>query len=472
MVWSDCIGTDGLPVPRCSVTLGRVKTSVSQLLNVTVAVLVAFTIGCKDKAKPVSVIMISVDTLRVDALGSYGNRAARTPNIDRLAKEGVLFENTLSQAPATGPSFSSILTSKYPAEHGVLHSTKALEEDQLTMAEIFQQSGYRTGAFVSCSILSSKYGFSQGFDEYNEKFTRNYSRDHVERDARHVTKAAISWLSSSKEKPFFLWVHYFDPHTPYQKHASRDLDNEVGKYAFIRGIEKERSEDRLARHLPMIKKLYADEVAYTDDHVGKLMGELRRLGVIDNTLVILNSDHGEELFDHNFFHGHYKSMHQSVLHVPLIFRFPRALPGGQRIDDVVENIDILPTVLSAVGIKHPKGLSGYDLLAPMKGAKKMPRRIAWAQREPYKRMPGGDAFAAWADRWKFISFSRAKNQLFNLEKDPSEHFNTIDTEPKRASVFEKELQTWRGRGNHMQAVDRTQLEAESLMVLKNLGYVQ
>lgn len=243
-----------------------------------------------------SILLITIDTLRADALGCYGHQRTQTPTIDLLATNGILFENVMCQAPATGPSFASMMTSKYPAECGVLHSTMPLSDSQLTLSEILQSHGYRTGAFVSCSILHSRYGFSQGFDVYNEEFQRHYSKKDVERVAPATTEAAVSWIREQDESPFFCWLHYFDPHVPYEPHSDDAPTSHMGTTEFLTGLEKRQSREELHEVMPLIGRLYDGEVTYVDKHIGKVLSNLSQIQDIENTLIILAADHGEELF--------------------------------------------------------------------------------------------------------------------------------------------------------------------------------
>ena len=234
--------------------------------------------GCGRRAgapPKASVVLITIDTLRADALGCYGHSAARTPSIDGLARRGVLFENAVCQAPATGPSIASMMTSTYPLENGVVHSTLVLGEKNVTLAETLKKHGYRTGAFVSCSILDSKYGFAQGFDVFDDAFTKKYSDTELERDADATTQAAISWLGGQRGQRFFAWVHYFDCHLPYEKHSSEDLDETVGTRAFVEALEAERSQEKIEQALPMIRKLYDDEVSFVDGHICPCQGPVK-----------------------------------------------------------------------------------------------------------------------------------------------------------------------------------------------------
>ena len=419
-----------------------------------------------------SVLFVSLDTVRADALGCYGSKSARTPTIDGLAGAGVLFEDAMCQAPATGPSFASIMTSKYPQNCGVLHSTMVLPDTQHTLAEEFKARGYRTGAFVSCSILKSKYGFSQGFDVYDETFTRHYSESEVERDAADTTRALTRWLAMEPGAPFFAWVHYFDPHAPYRRRATSQLDEELGTYAFLRKLEESQSLDKLKEALPSIKALYDDEVAYVDRQIGKVLETLERAGMRNDTLIVVAADHGEELFDHHFFHGHFASLYDSVLHTPLIFSFPGKLPQGVRKNGLVENVDIFPTIMAVLGYPPTAGLQGQDLLPAMLGEKEAPIRCGFAQREPYAWMPGGNAYAVRKSAWKLISFASAPDQLFHLAQDPMERNNLAASQKNKYSHFETILEDWLQQGMPAVVVHRESLDPDDLATLKSLGYAR
>lgn len=420
-----------------------------------------------------SVLLLSIDTLRADVLGCYGKENARTPNLDSLAQTGVLFENAMCQAPATGPSFASLMTSKYPEACGVLHSTMPLRDGEHTLAEEFQQKGYRTGAFISCGILQSKYGFRQGFDAFDEAFlNRELEAERVERDAAETTAALTDWLRNEPGKPFFAWVHYFDSHAPYRRRATPGLDEQLGTMESLTGLERMKSEELLGTHLPAIKALYQDEVSYVDEQVGKVLETLKEIGGRDNTLIVLAADHGEELFDHHFFHGHFMSLSESVIRTPLIFSFPKKLPEARRIAGLVENLDIFPTTMAVLGYLPPAGLQGQNLLPAMKGEAEVPLRYGFAMREPFAEFPGTNSYAVRMGVWKLVFFRTAPNELYNLEADPMEKENLAAAEPDRLAQFEKVFGDWRKNGAPGVAVDQKGLDPDDLATLKSLGYIR
>ena len=424
-----------------------------------------------------NVLLVGLDTVRVDALGAYGSAGARTSTIDALARRGTLFGRALAQAPVTGPSFASILTGRYPVEHTVVHSTRLLPESELTVAERFQQRGYETAAFVSCSIVSREYGFAQGFDHFDQRFDRHYDGGHYERGAVAVTDAALGWLGKrSPDRPFFAWVHYFDAHAPYQPHGFGAIDPAVGTLRALRAFGSDR--EGRERALPSIRALYDGEVAHVDRQLGRLMGALEAAGMTERTLVVVVADHGEELFDHDDFFGHFTQLTQSVLQVPMLMAGP-AVPKGRRVGQWVETVDLLPTLLSLAGLsaRPPSGSarpvrpSGRDLTGLMQG-ERLPARIARAQREPYPGMPGGLAFAAVQGRWKLQWFTQSGARLYDLSADPLERKDLAAARLAIAVELKKHLAPWRAATERLGFTDPFTLPAQDRAVLEALGYIQ
>ena len=224
--------------------------------------------------------------------------------------------------------------------------------------------------------------------------------------------------------------------------------------------------------LPAIRRLYRDEVSYVDAHVGSILNLLDTLGLRDDTLIVVAADHGEELFDHDFFHGHFRSLYQSVLHVPLILSFPERLPANVRVAGVVENIDILPTILATLGQPIPEGVQGRSLLDVMHGGGTEDSRLAFSQREPYAGMPGGRGFAVRDGPWKLISYSDAPDQLFDLSTDPLERHDLSQRHRDRSTAMAARLTAWRRQGFEARLVDRESLDPEALRTLRALGYLE
>jgi arylsulfatase A-like enzyme len=422
---------------------------------------------------PHSVLLIGIDTLRADALGAYRGTGVHTPRLDHLAREGLVFERALAQAPATGPSFASIHTGTYPVEHDVLHSTRPLPEDRRTMAEHFRERGLRTSAFVSCSIVASRYGFSKGFEHYDEDFESKYSGAHFERDAAATASRAIEWLESlGEDESFFSWVHFFDPHAPCKGRARTDLEEKLGTLQVLAWLGRRRSQKDIDRLLPQIRGLYDAEVTYVDQQVGRILDALRRMERLEDTVVVISADHGEELFDHDFFHGHFTSLTQSVLHVPLIVWHPNTVGRG-RVAERVENVDIFPTLAAMLGADQTlEGVSGQDLGPLMRGEGSVKPRVVRAQREPYEKLPGGLGFAALRDRWKLTWYSRVGARLYDLEADPMERRNRASQSPEEVRALLPTIQPWLEDTEKLGFRDPGNLDARDVEVLRELGYIQ
>ena len=261
--------------------------------------------------EPLNLVVITLDTTRADRMGAYGNGNVETPAFDRLAREGVLFEQAVSVAPLTLPVHSSMFTGKFPPEHGVRDNGGFfLGPEQVTLAEVFKARGYRTGGFVGAYVLDSKWGIGQGFDTYHDKFdlseSRGVSLAAIQRPANEVVDQALPWLDAGRRQPFFAWLHLYDAHSPYRP--------------------PEPFASRYKGHP------YNGEIAFTDSQVARVIAELEALGVYDRTIVVVMGDHGESLGDHGeAAHGFF--IYNSVVNVPFVVRAPfsrDAGPAGRR----------------------------------------------------------------------------------------------------------------------------------------------
>ena len=290
-------------------------------------------------AKP-NVLLITIDTLRADHLGCYGWNAVRTPAIDALAARGVLFSRAFAHTPATLPSHTSILLGLTPNAHGVHdNSNFIVRDDFLTLAEWLKAQGYATGAFVGAFPLDSRFGLVQGFDVYDDNYGSQGPTDltFVERKGDVVVGQALGWLEGRAE-PWFLWVHVFDPHQPYEP------------------PEPFRSQ--------YPRDLYDGEIAFADSALARLFGFLKDHKIEDRTAVILTADHGESLGEHGeSTHGYFA--YNATLHIPLILALPGMRPG--RVEANVFQVDIFPTVCGILGKKEPTGLQGQSLLPLVQG---------------------------------------------------------------------------------------------------------
>jgi arylsulfatase A-like enzyme len=399
-------------------------------LTLRLLALLILLLSCSRDGPPPNVLLIGVDTLRPDHLGSYGYGRSTSPHIDGLADEGILFERAVSQCPWTLPSFASIMTSLYPSQHGAGLNMGDLGTGFPTMAEILADQGYATGAVVSSRVLSPEFGLNRGFAYYD------VNRADEERRAPEVTSIALSWLDGVDGQPFFLFVHYFDPHLPYAPPAPYDGIFETATGSLF-GSEfdlrplledaatlRELLEAFTGPDWERIVSLYDGEIAYTDEAIGGLLQGLDERGLMENTLVILLGDHGEEFYEHGGL-GHGHTLFDEVIRVPLVISPPGGLPGGMRIKSQVRMVDVLPTILDLLGFEFVYAPEGVSLLGLMESGLRerarhgslFPSEVAYS--EGLRR--GTERKSLCAYPWKLIYDTETdRDMVFSLEADPGE----------------------------------------------------
>jgi choline-sulfatase len=372
---------------------------------------------------PRHLLIVTIDTLRADHLGCYGNRAVATPNMDRWAREGAIAPDATVHVPLTRPSHVSIFTGLYPAQHGIRDNiSRALAPEVPTLAEAFKAAGFRTSAFVSSIVLSAQSGLGRGFDEFSDRFELGADAadearflDILERRGDVATGEAVAWLGAHAADRTFTWVHLYDPHLPYEPpepYASRYAD-----------------------------RPYDGEVAWSDELVGRLDAALARSGIRDQTLVVLTSDHGEGLGDHQEpVHGFF--VYESTLRVPLIMRGPGIVPGT-RIPVVARSVDLFPTVLELMGVAAPqpgRALAGRSLAAALHGrSKRVDEEPSFAESlTPRIHYGWSDLRSVREGRWKYILAPRP--ELYDLAGDPGELTNLVEAEPARARALRAGLE--------------------------------
>jgi arylsulfatase A-like enzyme len=415
----------------------RITTSMPARLRLAAflaaMILACLVISCGQKAPTTNLVLIGVDTLRPDHLGCYGYDRATSPNIDRLAEGGVLFENVMSPCPWTLPSFATIFTSLYPSQHGATGSRTAMREGFPTLASLLMENGYATGAIINAPYLKGKYKMDRGFDFY-------YMTPPEGRDADGTTEDALRWIDDNSAGPFFMFAHYFDPHIPYVPPAPYDSIFDPGYAGKVRkpynpkwlprarlhGFERVTNLNQADRD--HIKALYDGEVAFTDAAIGDLIDGLKARGLTENTLIVLLSDHGEEFFEHGGFeHGH--TLYNELLRAPLILSQPGRIPEGRRVSGQARLVDILPTLLDILGVDCESHLEGRSLSGTLsegaggetrpggRAGCMFPHDFAYAEAMLY----GGEQKSLTAYPWKLIyEMQDAKTSLFNLEEDPGE----------------------------------------------------
>ena len=396
-----------------------------------------------------NVLLITVDTLRADHLGCYGYSGIQTPRIDGLARAGIQFNQAYTPVPITLPSHTTIMTGQYPIQTGVRdNGTFRVSEKSSTLAEIFHQQGYRTAAFVSAYVLDSRYGLNQGFDYYDDTLNPKGQVMFLdsERSAEQVTQSALSWIGQNAGSSFFTWIHYYDPHASY--HPPSPFAEQYADHP------------------------YDGEIAYTDHWIGVLLDRLKSLGVLDNTLVVLTADHGEGLGEHNE-KTHAIFIYDATLHVPLILCYPKKLTKAKRIEEFVRTLDIMPTILSIVGIPTPPSCAGVDLTEIIQGKKDTLGLILYCATLYPQINHGWSPLEGIRTRdWKYIR--APKSELYHLAQDPSE-LNNLENQPANAS-----RQQWPVRLDELKKQvtirkspegTRLVLDPEAREMLQSLGYV-
>jgi arylsulfatase A-like enzyme/Tfp pilus assembly protein PilF len=403
--------------------------------------------------KPLNVIIVTADTLRADKLASYGNPRIATPNLDRLAASGVQFDRTTTVTPLTLPAHSSIFTGTYPMYHGVRdNGGYYLEPEQITLAEILKDQGYATGAFVAAFVLDSRWGLDQGFDRYFDDFDlskfETISLDTVQRRGDEVLAEALTWLESVREKRFFSWIHFYDPHTPYEP-----------------------PEPYLSQYEGVRWGRYDGEVAYVDSLMGELMEWLEAKELIDSTIVVFMGDHGESLGEHReVSHGFF--VYDVTVAVPFILQAPYRGFQGRRVEARVRTIDLMPTLLGLLGLDVPEPVQGKSLVDLCTGRVSDLDLVAYSEslfsRHHYgwsdlKSLSSGD--------YQFIAAPRP--ELYDLNADPLQQNNLASERPDEVRRFENELQEILDRYS-MEGIEDKQpqtLDPETQAQLAALGYI-
>ena len=391
------------------------------------------------------VILISIDTCRADYLSCYGFRRQTTPNIDAIAAEGVLFENVITPSPITRPGHSSMLTGTDPPYHGVHDNYDyRLGQSNVTLAEMMRQAGFQTAAIIGAFVMDSKFGLNQGFDTYNDRFDKDIkSIVNPERRGEEVSHYGMKWLQQHHREPFFLFLHYFDPHQAY-----------IPPEPFASAFQY---------------NLYAGEIAYTDKCIGLVIKKLKQLNLYDSTLIIITSDHGEMLGEHGE-PTHSYFIYQSAIKVPLIFKLP-----GRRKSRIIRGmaglIDIVPTVCSLLGIEVPKQVRGKDLSSCLLG-KNLPDRERHIYCESFcpTIYNANSLLGVVTDRFKYIQTTRP--ELYDLAKDPYETNNLIKLQPQRGRILQDRLREILEQTVRKDELDsKMELDEQSRKTLESLGYV-
>jgi arylsulfatase A-like enzyme/Flp pilus assembly protein TadD len=394
-----------------------------------------------------SVLLVTVDTMRADRVGTYGCREVDTPHMDRLAREGVLFSRAYSAAPLTLPSHATIMTGLYPPGHGIRNNGNyRLPSGIVTMAEVLKGEGYATAAFVGAFVLDSQFALDQGFDLYHDSFLNidagSRALRYAERNAGEVTALAADWLAKTKGA-FFLWVHYFDPHHPYDAPPPFS--------------ERYRSDP------------YLGEISYTDSCLGILLDALARTENGGHALVVLTSDHGESLGEHGE-SSHGVFLYEGPMKVPLIMKMEGKLPEGSRMEEPVSLADVFPTILDALAIPPPVPVQGRSLLPAILGRERRERQLYMETMLPYENFGWSAVQGLVRGDFKYVRVPR--RELYNISTDPGESVNLAASESGLTTTLDSLLARSVEEHTRKEAQGAPhEMSEEARERLESLGYV-
>lgn len=423
-------------------------------------VFVAVAFGCTPSPEPdtrsrPNLLLIAVDTLRADHLGTYGYERPTSPEIDRFFETATVFEEALSSSSWTLPSFASLMTSVYPSTHRCWRFDTPLDASFTTLAEVLGEQGWHTAAVVSHMFMASTYGLSKGFADYDESLVFDLTKSHQQISAPPVTQRALAFLDqqASSDDPWFLWLHYFDPHWLYLRHEG--ISDEFG-----------------ARMID----LYDGEIVLTDRHIGRVLRKLDELGLADNTIVAFVADHGEEFGDHGGAQ-HGKTLYREVTRVPFAMRVPGV--AASRVKAPVSVVDFMPTILDLLNVPSPETpMVGRSLQGVMQGEPLDDRDLLLQVqlRSEEVRLNG-----LVADQWKLVvtrplqSGEEGTVELFDRLADPRELRDVSEEHPGVVRALRERLAAEIAQGEELAArfssPSQLELSVEELQGLRALGYV-
>ena len=405
------------------------------------------------KLEELNIILFTIDTLRADHLECYGYDKVKSPQINRLANEGILFEHNIVQAPLTLPSHSSILTGTYPLHHGIRDNGGFyLDENHLTLAESLKNKGYATGAFVAAFVLDSRWGLDQGFDYYYDNFDltkyKTVSLDSVQRRGDEVLAEVYKWVENQSQQKFFAWIHLYDPHTPYDPPEPYKTEYKGSHFG-----------------------LYDGEIAYVDQLMGEFRDFMEKKNLFDKTLIIFTGDHGESLGEHKeSAHGFF--IYDSDIRVPLIIRFPEGKYAGHVVSNQVNSIDIMPTVLHLLDEEMPESVQGKSLLSLILEDEAQDERSAYSETYwPRYHYGWSELKSLRKGRYKFIDAPQP--ELYDILEDPGEVNNLVNKKASLGHEMKRELEALIDRysAEGIEDAGPKKIDNDSLVKLQALGYI-
>jgi arylsulfatase A-like enzyme len=443
--------------------------------------------GCGNKRQKLpNLVLITIDTLRADHLGTYGYDRAHTPNIDAFARSAIQYNRALTVSNNTLPAHLSMLTGHHPQEIGVHRNGHKLPSGIPTLAALLRARGYETAAFVSASSLSSRLNVDRGFDIYDEDFDIK-EMDQVQRRAEDTIRMAIRWLNQKRDRPFFLWVHLFDPHYPYTPPPPFDslfgndyrgpADGSMRYLLTVWGRGVPRVPTTRADRERLID-LYDGEIAYVDSSLHPLLSFFDLPEIRDNTAVVITADHGESLTEHNYLFDHGEFVYQPSIHIPFLLRFPGSMnvsPGTN--NSQVQVHDIFPTFLSLAGAHTQESISGRNLIPVKKNEFPEVRSVSFSEScrpwsverlnpNEYPNLRKAQSAVEWPFKLIVTPYLN-KKELYNIETDKEELKDLSLDHPDIVQNLFAELKAFR----HTK-IQFSEPDPENLEQLKALGYIE
>jgi len=460
-------------------SFARWFTGKGKLINITAAIFVGFiiilnlwvSISKKTKVAPSpNVIIVVSDALRRDHLGCYGYEKTTTPYLDAFARESSIFKNAYAQSPSTKPSIASLFTSKYPSQHKAIYNENSLNPEFLTLAEVLKEHRYVTAAFNENPMIELRFNYNQGFDQWNtndkrHKFTLASMKDFDDK--------IMTWLDTNYENPFFLYIHFIDPHNPYRAPMEsttqeKNENSTLGRMTEGKKLLKLKNGILIGlfEGIDQLISLYDEEIKYVDSRFGQLMDKINQLGIMNNSMIIFLADHGEGFLDHGFFYHSY-SVNAELINIPLLVHFP----GGMKevLPDVpVQQVDIFPTIMDVIGIEDDSfSFEGKSIFK-----KRPPEAIIFSEhlRKGYGK---GMQQCVIKKNWKLIySLETQTFNLYNLKLDPMEKTDRSKEFPSIAKQLKNELYTWHQRMlKNSSKAQKAHIDKELYRKMYSLGYI-
>jgi arylsulfatase A-like enzyme len=460
----------------------RVRGVPAKLPALCVLLLAVLGCGGPEPAPAPNIVLIVVDTLRADHLGSYGHTRPTSPAIDAFTADAIRFERAYASAPWTKPSLASLLTGLHPPTHTVLHLERSLPPTARTLGERLREAGYATGAVISHHVIGSEYGFDQGFTHFLE----DEAQGHMHVSTPRVTEQATQLLDVLRNEaaPFFLLVHYFDPHFLYLRHPEYGFAGERPErirwkagISGLRRLDPPANEEEIA----YLKAAYDEEIRFTDAGIGRLLDALRERGHFDDSVIVLTADHGEEFYEHGWI-GHTIAITEELVRVPLVARLPGSEGRGRVVTDPVSLVALPATLLELAGVSvAPDELQESSLLPLLTNQPDAVAPPVFVQVEFERNLepllehfsPNHQLAVLSGPHKLVLDLDTGETALYDVVRDPTEDRDVADEHPEVVARLRPLLDRQRERSARAPlSPEEHSLSVEQEEMLRGLGYLE